>query len=207
MDLMVEFFQRLFQSFPPLVFDFTRRKRGKLVIFTDASFSRSRAGLGICVFDRDSGERFVCDKLAPTWMLDAFESRKTQINQLELLAILCSVLTFGHLMQDREVLFFCDNTSALSACVHGYARSSDMGALANALHLSLATLGTTTFFEWCPSLCNCADLPSRLEGEEERGFYAKHNLVRWPTGMILPPATLVASASLDWAGWRPYCRT
>jgi len=57
--------------------------------------------------------------------------RKTHINALELLAI---VVAFGkEFLQNREVVFFCDNTSAMSAAVHGYARSPDLATLSNTL--------------------------------------------------------------------------
>lgn len=62
------------------------------MVFTDASFSCSRAGLRICTFDKDSGKESVFDKLDLTWMLDAFQSKKTQINQLELLTIFNNVV-------------------------------------------------------------------------------------------------------------------
>ena len=107
----------------------------------------------------------MCSKRVPDWVLRSLEDRETQINQLELLGILCAVETFGEThLQGRDVLFLCDNTSALSSAVHGYARNADMAALSNALHLRLARLHCRTWFEWVPSKANPADVPSRILG-------------------------------------------
>jgi len=65
---------------------------------------------------------------------------------LELLAIVAAVWTVGkEFLQNREVVFFCDNTSAMPAAVHGYARSPDLVALSNTLHLALAALMMIAF--------------------------------------------------------------
>ena len=71
--------------------------------------------------------------------------RKTRIDALELLAIVTAV--GKEFLQNREVVFFCDNTSAMSVAVHGYARSPDLATLSNTLHLALAALKCTLFFE------------------------------------------------------------
>jgi len=58
------------------------------------------------------------------------------------------VMIFPDLFRDRDVLFFVDNVSTLSACVHGCrARGApEMGAISNAIHLMCAILGSRTFF-------------------------------------------------------------
>ena len=107
--------------------------------------------------------------------------RKTHINALELLAIVAAVWTVGkEFLQNCEVVFFCDNTSAMSAAVHGYARSPNLAALSNTLHLTLAALKCTPFLEWVPSFANCADIPSRPQRVTEEAFYARVKVTRWP---------------------------
>jgi hypothetical protein len=204
MSHMLAFFTALFKEVPDLVFDFRKRPKAKVVIYTDASFSEDRNGLGFIVFDQETQQRFVCDARCPSdlmevwgakgsnpWLLRELagdHSQETHINSLELLAILAVVWTVGPAMlEDREVLFFCDNTSAMSAAVHGYARSSHMGALSNALHLALASLRCDAWFEWVPSEANCADIPSRPQGPAEQQFYEDQKLERWPGGMLFPP--------------------
>jgi len=192
----VDFFRRLFQDLPPLRFDFAQAQRPKVIVFTDASFKESRSGLGIMLFDQASKEQFVCSKRVPDWVLRSLEDRKTQINQLELLGIVCAVETFGEThLQGRDVLFLCDNTSALSSAVHGYARNADMAALSNALHLRLARLRCRTWFEWVPSKANPADVPSRIFGPSS--FYDEAGVRAWVPGLRLPSADVLSSQSLD----------
>ena len=74
----------------------------------------------------------------------------------------------------------------MSAAVHGYARSPDMAALSNTLHLALAALKCTPFFEWVPSLANCADIPSRPQGPAENDFYEQVKAKHWPGKMKFP---------------------
>ena len=122
------------------------------------------------------------------WLLRELSQKSgAHINSLELLAILAVVWTVGpQLLQGRDVLFFCDNTSAMSAAVHGYARSPHMGALSNALHLALASLRCNAWFEWVPTDENCADIPSRPQGPAEQAFYDSLGLKPWPGGMKFP---------------------
>ena len=61
----------------------------------------------------------------------------------------------------RTCLHFVDNTSALSAAVHGYSFKPDMAALTNMLHSIDAALRVDCYFEWVPSAANISDIPSR----------------------------------------------
>ena len=45
----------------------------------------------------------------------------------------------------------------------------------------------TPFFEWVPSLANCADIPSRSQGVAEEAFYARVKVTRWPEKMKFSP--------------------
>ena len=79
-------------------------KNANVVIYTDASCSLRHYRLGIMIII--DGRRWYLNSFAPQWILDAFKTRNKSlmiINQLELLAILCAVLTFGDLLNDRRV--------------------------------------------------------------------------------------------------------
>ena len=154
-------------------------------MYTNTSFSDGAGGMGAIVFDQASGENFVCARRVPAWFIRALEHRASQINQFELLALVSAVMTFGpsH-MGGREVLFFCDNTCALSAAVHGYSGSAELGALCNALHLEFARLACRPWFEWVPSKANPADVPSRTLQWQE--LYDTLGLRWWPGGFQLP---------------------
>ena len=138
----------------------------------------------------------------PSWLTHCLEDRKTQIHHFEMLAILSAVVTFGdRFMRGRNVLFFCDSTSAMSAAVHGYTRTPDMAAMANALHLEFARLQCRPWFEWVPSEANPADIPSRVSGPHP--LYSALGLTEAPGGILLPPRGMLRSDILDWAfPWR-----
>jgi hypothetical protein len=199
MTHMLVFFTELFANFPPLTFDISKRKRPKVVVYTDASFSSERNGLGVIVFDEETKQSWRCESPCPKWlmsiwndpttnpwllgMLNNKDPHQTHINALELLAILGAVWTFGEtLFRDRQVIFFCDNTSAIGAVVNGYARAPHMAALSNALSLALAGLRCESWIEWVPSKANPADIPSRPTGPDESSFYEKLGSIPWPDG-------------------------
>jgi hypothetical protein len=124
----------------------------------------------------------------PWWLHETSDTRRRQhINTLELLAVVAAVFTYGpSYMRNRQVLFFVDNTAYLSACVHGYARSPHMAALANALHLALAQLKCHAWWEYVPSQANGADFPSRSHSAETSEFYDKEGFQVWPSPLRLP---------------------
>ena len=90
-------------------------------------------------------------------------------------------------MRGRRVNHFVDNTAALSALIHGYARKLDMARMVNAFHLQAAALELNVYFEFVPSLANIADLPSRDE------FALLQRLQGTRVPIEFPPAA-------DWTG-------
>ena len=204
MTHMLRFYEALFPNLSPLIFDFLKRKRQKVVIYTDASCSLRHYRLGIMIII--DGRRWYLNSFAPQWILDASKTRNKSlmiINQLELLTILCAVLTFGDLLKDRRVWFWCDNTAALSGAIHGYAQAPHLAQLSNELHLLFTNLQISAWFEWVPTKCNIADIPSRPQGPEEYEFYEREGFTRWSGDMVFPSAKSVVSHDLDLLKWRP----
>lgn len=113
--------------------------------------------------------------------------QKTYIAQLEVLAGVAVYFTHPERIRGRQVNHFIDNTVALSGLVHGYARKLDLARMINAFHLQIAALEANVFYEFVPSKCNVADLPSRDEFE----LLEEHGGIR--TTMRFPPAS-------DWTG-------
>ena len=178
-DYMLQFFVELFQHLPPLVFDFRKRKRKPVIVYTDAAYDNLRHGLGFAIFDTDSNTRKILSGQVPPTVMKEWAPKATYINQLELIAVLAAVLTFGKdCLTDRDVIFFIDNTSALSACVHGYARDTDLAAMSNLLHLALAQLQCTSWFEFVNSAANIADLPTRPQDADAAILYAQLGLTQ-----------------------------
>lgn len=89
------------------------------------------------------------------------------INQLEMVAFLFGILTYADCLKGRKVLFFVDNTTAISAVVHGYSRKADLAVLANLCCLLLVGLGVIPWIEYVPTDANGSDIPSRVEKRDQ----------------------------------------
>ena len=61
--------QELLSNLPPLEFCFRRYTRGKVRVYSDASFSMTRSGLSFVVIDQESDQRFVGAAVCPPWLL------------------------------------------------------------------------------------------------------------------------------------------
>lgn len=133
---------------------------------TDASFFRrggvKRLYLGIYVLDPLSGEEVSSYLEVPQAFYSRFAPRKkTYIIQGELLAAVAALYTCPDLLAGRAVYMFIDNTAALSAIVHGYARKPDCAPMVNAFHEQVKSLRCFPWAEWVPSAANIADWASR----------------------------------------------
>ena len=135
MTHMKDVFQESFTNLPPLEFRLRKYTRAKVIVYSDASVSMMRSGLGFVVIDQESGKRFVCAAVRPPWLLASWSSidrapwflhddlrsndkHQQHINALELLALVAAVWTCGEqIFRDRQVSHFSDNTAALSAAV------------------------------------------------------------------------------------------
>ena len=100
------------------------------------------------------------------------------INQLELLVILCAVLTFGNLLKTAEC-----GSGAITAwpCLGrfmGMLERLILARLSNKIHL-FDNLQISAWFQWVSTECNIADIPSRPQGPEEYEFYEREGCERW----------------------------
>ncbi|KAJ1484200.1 hypothetical protein T484DRAFT_1797917 [Baffinella frigidus] len=86
---------------------------------------------------------------------------------LEMVAFLFGILTYADCLKGRKVLFFVDNTTAISAVVHGYSRKADLAVLANLCCLLLVGLGVIPWIEYVPTDANGSDIPSRVEKRDQ----------------------------------------
>jgi len=167
-----------------------------LLVYTDACKNTRFGGLGVVIFDRATGRRYVSSAMCPKDIEESFARGGYIINQLELLAILTALLTFPELFRNRRALWFVDNCSALSACVHGYANKLDMAKMANSVRLALCSLGVRARFDWVPTDANISDTPSRVsrKADMSKAEEAAWNLLELPnedgwTPMVFPSAS------------------
>ena len=59
LNSMLEFFEALFASFPPLTFRFPATRQKPVIIYTDASCSDEYAGIGAVVIDVENDQRYI----------------------------------------------------------------------------------------------------------------------------------------------------
>ncbi len=64
--------------------------------------------------------------------------------------------------------------------------------MTNELHLQLANLQVSAWFEWVPSLANIEDLPSRIETIRELEYYKDLDIQEWPGVFQLPSPDTVS---------------
>jgi hypothetical protein len=79
-----------------------------LLVYTDACKNTRFGGLGVVIFDRTTGRRYVSSAICPKDIEESFARRGYIINQLELLAILTALLTFPELFRNRRALWFVE---------------------------------------------------------------------------------------------------
>ena len=80
----------------------------------------------------------------------------------EMLAPFCVLLQYGDLLRDTSSIFYIDNMGVLCNIVNGAARELDAGTVTFALHLRLAELKASVWWEWVESESNCSDGGSRV---------------------------------------------
>ena len=138
-------------------------------VYSDASYKRDGSnGIGVALVDPATGTRLYAAGECPAWLLAKLvPGRKTYIAQLEALAVVLAYTTFGSILRGRRVYHFCDNTTALSAAVHGYANQPDLADASNALHCLACGLGIDLWLEWVASDANLADVPSRPDKSQD----------------------------------------
>ena len=161
LESMCEYFIALLPRLPELRLQLGARAGGHVIVWTDASHSPSFSGLGVVLLDTATGKRYEAESPVPRWVFSLLAGAEHSINQLEALALVAARLTFPDVMYGRACLHFVDNTSALSAAVHGYSSKPDMAVITNMLHSVDAALRVDCYYEWVPSAANIADIPSR----------------------------------------------
>mgnify|MGYP002629635561 FL=1 len=204
------FFEALLPALPSLVLDLLPARDPPLLVYTDASFWRSRrrareggcaaayaqlrGALGAVVYDPLDGSVRAASAepdwavLLSSWQVD----RKTYIAELELLAAIAVYTTYPSLFAGRKVNHFIDNTVALSALVHGYSGKPDLAKGVNIFFLQMVSLRASIYLDWVPSKANIADLPSRGE------FAALQAELRGLAGAEAPPDPLVSPSLASW---------
>ena len=140
-------------------------QRKKVRVWSDASFHTSSVGVPLCklcaiiVAPGVAPQGIVTQ--VPIKLLNAFQERKQQIHMGELLAPFCALIHWGAIFEDSSAIFYIDNMGVLCNIVNGASRQLDAGTVTFALHLRLASLRSSAWWEWVESESNCSDGGSR----------------------------------------------
>jgi len=199
---MLEFFEALLPKLPALTIDVNsaRDAAPPLVVYTDASFRPAAAdgsygpvaelGYHMFVPSREGSPSTILHRscrLEGDSLRPFSAASRTLIMQCEIAAATWAYFSAPDVFKSRRVIHFIDNTGALSALLHGYARKLDCARMVNSFHLLAAALELQVYFEWVPSLANAADLPSRASEPGAMEKYSELFPSSVPGPSYLPP--------------------
>jgi hypothetical protein len=136
-----------------------------LVLYTDAAEEPGPEG-SLCVqcgFVLVEHETTWGSFHVPNWLIATWKNRKKQITVTELLvapvvALSCKLRQH---IQNRDLLWFIDNSAALSCLVKASSPHQDMASLAMLAQVALHSAQARPWYEWVRSSANLADAPSR----------------------------------------------
>ena len=144
--------------------------------------------LGFIAYDPDSGSYYYSAYEVPVWVYAFFRVLQTYIGQLEILAVLFAYMTLPkHIVSNRPVLHYIDNTSSMAGTIKGYSPKRDSAFILTILHLVFAALNIAPWFAYVASKANCSDGPSRLDFSFAAGVLC---------------ATWLTPVPLTWSQWR-----
>lgn len=161
-----------------------------ILIFTDGSYESHVGGLGACIFDLASDERFVFESEVPKNLLDRWAKAVGDqlICQIELFVMVLVRWEFRHRLAFRRALLFVDNEAARGAVIKGRSPSPVMDCLCKAFFAAEAIDPSFWWVERTPSKSNPSEAPSRGAGLEcarefgaefRHGFETMEFLVQW----------------------------
>ncbi|CAE8721778.1 unnamed protein product, partial [Polarella glacialis] len=120
-------------------------------------FLALNAKLGYVIFMNDGSRPIGCTAVIPELLMEQFIARKTQITPCE--AFCGVVVPSNHLelLRGRDVVWFTDNTAALSILSKGASSLRDLNSIATVMHLLMAKVGCRIWSEWIDSDSNPSD--------------------------------------------------
>ena len=160
------FLQQLLTIEAPRIIPLAPVRPRRTRVWTDASFHVDSSDTPVCKLcgiissEGHAPKGFV--SAVPASLMLAFKERKQQIHMGEMLAPFCVLLQYGDLLRDTSSIFYIDNMGVLCNIVNGAARELDAGTVTFALHLRLAELKASVWWEWVESESNCSDGGSRV---------------------------------------------
>ena len=114
--------------------------------------------------------------------MNRFAPKDQYIGQLEILAAVCVYYSAPEWFEDRDVIHWIDNSSAIMALIKGYSGMPDSARLVHAFYLLMYRLRTRVWFEHVVSDANVSDMPSRGDTS-----YLVNELRSKLMALVIPP--------------------
>ena len=139
-----------------------------LHLWTDGSWEAGVAGIGLAAHDCFSGAGWVYEGLVPANLLEHWKAEVGDqlICEIELFAILASMLELTSMLQSRRIVWWVDNDAARSVLIKGASRSWAMHSLARIFTEIDREFPSMWWVCRVPSFSNPGDAPSRGHGSE-----------------------------------------
>ena len=128
-----------------------------VTVFTDAS---GKGGIGAYIILANGQNFFIKNHLGPDF-IRLFKRRETNIIVLEAASAVIALHRIKSSILGADVTIFIDNKSALGAFKKGHCRADDINNLMIVMSDVLSPTNCSVRFNYVPSACNIADLPSR----------------------------------------------
>ena len=148
---------QLLQSSPPRVLMLGVSRRSPLIVASDGRVDDSTPpSISILLWDCETDERFALFAVVPKRLVELWSEEGTDhcIAQVELAAIVTGMLSLLSTFRSRDVVWFVDNTVALSAVVCGRCKSDRSDAAVSILNFAMASACVRVWFEYIQSHSN-----------------------------------------------------
>ena len=145
----------------------------------------SPPSIAALIFDPVGNHKVAVVAVIPPELMAVWGSSEHCIALVEQAAIILGLVTFGHMLQGRSLLWFEDNSAVLSGLIKGASSHALLDAGNATIHLLLASLQARAWFEYIESDANWSDGASRMLTADtwtrENGFVLQTRPVPlWP---------------------------
>ena len=119
-------------------------------------------------------------KEVPKRIIATWFPRKTQIAQVELLAIVAAIHRYGPELSGKRVIALVDSESALGAAIKGYSRKDDVSDLLSVLWEEVSRYRIILYLDRISTDANISDGPSRNDWSLQEECDWTKDEIAWP---------------------------
>jgi hypothetical protein len=186
LDNCLLFLRTLQEVAPPREIQLLVPPLPQIILYTDAEFHPEpvpTSRLGLVYMDTAFGSTRAGSIDVPAEVMNSFLHRETQIYACESFAGPVAAWNWAKHWKGRDVMWFVDNTAALSAMLKGSSPAQDVAHLMEIMHLRLAFFSCRIWLEWVDSAANPSD------GLSRDGYFDKWTLAQgWSLEQLtIPP--------------------